>query len=122
MTRASYLKISGSGRNALDFHIALPGRACGRRPGASFHVISRDSGFDPLIRHLRERKIDVHRERDLAEIPALRIRSASSKDEKVDFIVNNLHGRGQSRPRKVKTLANTIRSLVADLRRRTWTR
>ena len=113
---ASYLKISDSGRNALDFHIACYlGELAAGDPGASFHVISRDSGFDPLIRHLRERKIDVHRERDLAEIPALRIRSASSKDEKVDFIVNNLHGRGQSRPRKVKTLANTIRSLVADL-------
>lgn len=37
--------------------------------------------------------------------------AATSDDEKVAAIVKNLAGRGHSRPRKVKTLANTINSL-----------
>jgi len=37
--------------------------------------------------------------------------ASTSKDEKIAAVVKNLIGRGQSRPRKVKTLANTINSL-----------
>ena len=47
----------------------------------------------------------------MAEIPVLRISSATDNDEKITAIIKNLAGRGQSRPRKVKTLANTINSL-----------
>lgn len=112
---AQYVKIAGSGKNALDFHIAYyVGELAGTEPGAFFHVISRDTGFDPLIKHLKSKKIKVQRERDLAEIPVLRMSSATSNDEKVDAIVKNLAGRGQSRPRKVKTLSNTINSLFTE--------
>jgi len=112
---AQYVKIGGSGKNALDFHLAFYiGELSARDPGAWFHIISKDTGFDPLVKHLRDRKIRVMREKDLAEIPALRIPKAASGDEKLDAIVRNLIGRGQSRPRKVKTLANTINSLFAE--------
>ena len=55
---AQYVKIEGSGKNALDFHIAYYiGEFAAKEPGAHFHIISRDSGFDPLIRHLKNKKI-----------------------------------------------------------------
>jgi hypothetical protein len=112
---AEYVKIAGSGNNALDFHIAYyVGELAANEPDAFFHIISRDTGFDPLIKHLKSKKIKVQRERDLAEIPVLRMSSATSNDEKVAAIVKNLAGRGQSRPRKVKTLANTINSLFTE--------
>jgi diadenosine tetraphosphate (Ap4A) HIT family hydrolase len=112
---AQYIKIASSGKNALDFHIAYYiGELAAQNPGAHFHIISRDTGFDPLVRHLRGRKIKVQRERDLGEIPVLRVSSASSHDEKVAAIVKNLAGRGQSRPRKVRTLSNTINSLFTE--------
>ena len=112
---AQYVKIAGPVKNALDFHIAYyVGELAATEPGAFFHVISRDTGFDPLIKHLKSKKIKVQRERDLAEIPVLRMSSATSNDEKVDAIVKNLAGRGQSRPRKVKTLSNTINSLFTE--------
>ena len=112
---AQYVKIEGSGKNALDFHIAYYiGEFAAKEPGAHFHIISRDSGFDPLIRHLKNKKIKVQREKDLAEIPVLQISSATSSDEKISAIVKNLAGRGQSRPRKVKTLSNTINSLFTE--------
>ena len=112
---AQYIKIAGAGKNALDFHIAYYiGELVSKEPGAYFHIISRDTGFDPLIQHLKSKKIKVQRESDLAEIPLVRMSSARSNDEKVSAIVANLVGRGQSKPRKVKTLSNTINSLFTE--------
>lgn len=111
---AEYLKISGSGRNALDFHIAFYlGELVERDRSGTFHVISKDTGFDPLIRHLKDRGIKATRSRDLAEMPFLQIPYEKPDDEKVSAIVKNLSGRGHSRPRKVKTLANTINALFS---------
>jgi hypothetical protein len=110
--QADYVEISGSGPNALDFHIAYYiGELAAKDPAAQFHVISRDRGFDPLIRHLKGKKIRVQREKDLAEIPDLRIPDTTSRDEQIDAIVKNLRQRGHSRPRKVRTLQNTINTL-----------
>ena len=110
--KGKYIKIAGNGPNALDFHIAYYiGQLAAEDPAGYFHIISKDQGFDPLIRHLRNRKIKVQRQTDLAEIPLLRISNAVSSDEKIELIVSNLRGRGQSKPRKEKTLANTIDSL-----------
>ena len=109
---AKYIKIAGSGQNALDFHIAYyVGKLAAADPDAYFHIISKDKGFDPLIRHLKERNIRVQREQDLGEIPLLQLPTRASTDEKIAAIVKNLGGRGQSRPRKVRTLQNTINSL-----------
>ena len=109
---AQYIKICGNGQNALDFHVAYYiGELAAKDPDAYFHIISKDKGFDPLIKHLSSRNIRVQREKDLAEIPLLRVPNTSSSDEKIAAIVKNLGGRGQSRPRKVKTLENTINSL-----------
>lgn len=109
---AEYIKISGNGPNALDFHIAYYiGQLSEKDPDAYFHIISKDTGFDPLIKHLKEKKIRVHREKDLTDIPVLRVSNATSVDEKIEAIVKSFAARGHSRPRKLKTLANTINSL-----------
>jgi len=110
-----YIKISGTGKNALDFHIAFYiGELVANDPNAHFHIISRDSGFDSLIKHLKARGIKIQRERDLAEIPVVRMSTATSTDDMISAIVKNLAGRGQSRPRKIKTLSNTINSLFTE--------
>jgi hypothetical protein len=109
-----YVKISGNGKNALDFHIAYYiGELATKDPLGLFHVISKDTGFDHLIQHLCDRKMKVNRRVDLAEIPELRMSINTSNDEKIATIVKNLEGRGQSRPRKLKTLRNTINSLFS---------
>lgn len=110
-----YIKIAGTGKNALDFHISFyVGELVAKDPSAYFHIISRDTGFDMLIKHLKARGIKIQRERDLAEIPVVRMSTATSTDDMVTAIVKNLSGRGQSRPRKVKTLSNTINSLFTE--------
>ena len=113
--RAKYIEIDGNGPNALDFHIAYYiGVLAAADPDGSFHIISKDRGFDPLIRHLKGKDVRVQRESDLAEIPNLRIPKKAKKDDKIDAIVKNLVNRGQSRPRKIKTLQNVIKNLVAE--------
>jgi hypothetical protein len=109
---AGYQKITGNGSNALDFHIAFYlGELAAKDADAYFHVISRDKGFDPLIAHLRQRKIRALRHVDLSEIPFVKISNASSLDQKVEAIVGSLTSRGTSRPRKVKTLKGTVDAL-----------
>lgn len=69
-SRAQYLQISGNGSNALDFHIAFYiGELASRDPGAFFHIISRDTGFDPLIAHLKSRKILSARSKTIGDMP-----------------------------------------------------
>jgi hypothetical protein len=60
--RARYIEISGKGCNALDFHIAYYiGRIAAEEPGAVFRIVSKDTGFDPLVRHLTARGIACER-------------------------------------------------------------
>ena len=67
---ASYVKISGNGPNALDFHIAYYiGHLAAAEPDAYFHIISRDTGFDPLIAHLKTKKIFACRSKDIGDMP-----------------------------------------------------
>ena len=50
---AEYIQIQGSGPDAVDFHIAFYiGRLAASHPGTSFTIVSKDRGFDPLVKHL----------------------------------------------------------------------
>ena len=113
--RAEYVQITGSGRNALDFHIAYYlGALTERDPDGIFHVISKDTGYDQLIRHLKGKRIDATRQKDLFDIPWLSSANKKPADEQLTAIVENLSARGSSRPRKVKTLKNSINSLFGN--------
>lgn len=109
---AQYVKIEGNGSNALDFHIAFHlGRLSEQDPQAYFHIISKDTGFDPLVRYLKSRNISAQRHKDLTDIPLLRMAENASINERVAAVVKNFAARGQSRPRKTQTLANAINAL-----------
>lgn len=111
-SKAEYIKISGNGSNALDFHIAFYiGQLATQDPTAYFHIISKDTGFDPLIQHLKTMKVFAARSRDVSDIPLVKIANTKSPAEKLTVIVANLRQRGTSKPRAVKTLASTISSI-----------
>jgi hypothetical protein len=56
------VRLTTSGRNALDFTLAYHvGRAAVLDPSGVFHIISGDTGFDPLITHLRGSHLKAHR-------------------------------------------------------------
>ena len=64
---AEYIQITGSGPDAVDFHIAFYiGRLASAHPGAGFTIVSKDRGFDPLVKHLETLGIACRR---VAEIP-----------------------------------------------------
>jgi len=110
--RASYIKISGNGSNALDFHIAFYiGQIAASDPEAYFHIVSKDSGFDPLIQHLKSKKIFACRSKSVSDIPLVKLESAHTPSERVAAVVENLRQRGGSRPRSLKTLGSTISAL-----------
>ena len=46
-----WIQISGSGKNALDFHIAYYLAINRAQPDTEHYIISKDAGFDPLIAH-----------------------------------------------------------------------
>lgn len=112
---AEYIQIDGNGRNALDFHIAYYiGRLAAETPDAYFHVISKDTGFDPLIEHLKLHGILCRRSKSIADIPLVKISNSESIPEKTDAIVDNFAKRKASKPRTLKTLRSTINALFVN--------
>jgi len=110
--RAQYIKISGNGSNALDFHIAFYiGELASRHPNAFFHIVSKDTGFDPLIQHLKTRKILAGRSKSVVDIPIVKAASSKSPSERIEIVVADLKRRGSAKPRTVKTLSSTIQAI-----------
>jgi hypothetical protein len=126
-----YVQISGSGRNALDLHIAYTiGRLAVEEPGTVFHIISKDTDYDPLIAYLKKNDIACHRWGAVTDIPhrrhatpkavaapkaprsAVKVasRPAPGPRERVDEIVDNLEKRKRALPSTLKALASTIKA------------
>jgi len=60
--RLEWIRIEGQGSNALDFHIAFYlGEYLAATPRSEYVILSRDRGFDPLVRHLVGRGFRVRR-------------------------------------------------------------
>jgi hypothetical protein len=109
---AKYVQIDGNGSNALDFHIAYYiGRLAVEHPDAHFHVISKDTGFDPLISHLRRKKISCQRSASVSDIPLVKIANSNTISEKVDAVASNLAKRSTGKPCTEATLRSTIKAL-----------
>jgi len=113
--RAEYIKISGIGANALDFHIAYYiGRLAAQEPSAYFHIISKDTGFDPLIQHLRSKKIFAGRVKAIAEIPAVKALNSKSPQQRVAITLARLRQLKGPKPRTVKTLTSVVASFFLN--------
>ncbi|HKP23312.1 MAG TPA: PIN domain-containing protein [Dongiaceae bacterium] len=110
------IQIAGSGRNALDLHIAYyVGRIAAAEPGTSFHVVSKDAGFDPLMRYLQLKGIAAHRIATIDGIvEASRVSRASKASASLldpSIIIDNLKRRPKARPRTVGKLYTVIHEL-----------
>ena len=84
-----WIVIGGDGRNAADFHIAYYiGVYSGKEPGASFSILSKDKGYDSLIRHLVSRGIRCRRIADIDDFTKPKMLSRDKKN--IDEIVADL--------------------------------
>ena len=111
--RAQYVEMGGSGKNALDFHIAYYiGKLASENKGAYFHIVSKDQGFDPLVEHLKsEEQLSVDRIENLEPIAELVKKKAlaQSPAERVNYAKEFLMGpKAATRPRSRKTLLNHV--------------
>lgn len=107
--RAEYIRISGVGRNALDFHIAYYiGRIAAEMPETYFHIVSKDTGFDPLVQHLKEKNILCARSESIEDIPAVKAGQAKSPEERATLFLSRLLKPKATKPRTEKTLRSAI--------------
>ncbi|MEQ1755820.1 MAG: PIN domain-containing protein [Micropepsaceae bacterium] len=126
------IRIDGNGKNALDFHIAYYiGRLSVESPGSAFHIISKDTGFDPLIAHLEKARIECYRWSAITDVPSVRAPHAKAAPthrqaakrapraapapkpkvpDRVDEMIENLEKRKRARPASLQSLAGVIKS------------
>jgi hypothetical protein len=108
---AEYIRIDGSGHNALDFHIAYYlGRLAAEHPQARFRILSKDTGFDPLVSHLKARKVHCERLPSLAQPQPVSVPAEPGPD-KFPLVIANLAKRKAGRPRTLKSLGGSIQAL-----------
>lgn len=109
---AHVVRLASVGRNALDFHISCYlGQLIAREPDSYFHIISRDTGLDPLIDHLRGLGHHVSRWNDVSGIPVAKLATSLTEDDQLSHIIEYLVRRGAQRPASMKTLLGSIGAL-----------
>lgn len=63
------IRLASTGRNALDFILSYHvGRTAIADPLAYFHIVSKDTGYDPLIDHLKQNGIRASRHDDFSTL------------------------------------------------------
>ena len=119
---AQYVRLQNSGKNALDFHIAFyMGQLVSSDAGCQFLVISKDTGYDPLLKHMRSMGIKANR--SAAVVSALPVTQTAlpptadkkspaqmSMIERVQFARLYLQKAGKAKPAKRKTLTTALAS------------
>jgi PIN domain len=61
-TSTTLVRLTTSGRNALDFAVAYyVGQTSARNASGRFHIVSKDKDYDPLIKHLRSTNVEISR-------------------------------------------------------------
>ena len=145
--RAQYVELESSGSNALDFHIAYYlGLLVASDPAGAFHIISKDTGFDPLIQHLKSQKVMAVRSASIEEMPCFAVQTVAvdvggaspapttkaepeakanpqSKkakladlEQRVEIVLAALRSQKATRPAKMKTLVNAIHNRIGKER------
>jgi hypothetical protein len=109
---AEYISLETAGNNALDFCIAYYiGVLSSGEPTAFFHVISKDTGFDSLLKYLKRKYIFAQRSICIADIPYFKPALPAVPEAQVETVIEDLIRRKASKPRTQKTLLSTLHAL-----------
>jgi hypothetical protein len=109
---AEYVLLDSSGSNALDFHIAYYiGLLSAQESSAFFHIISKDAGFDPLVKHLKAKGVFAQRSSSVSSIPYFKPTLPSTNDAQIEAVVAHLTKLKLAKPRAEKTLRSTLHAL-----------
>ena len=117
------VRLGASGKNAVDFALVYYlGRKVLADPRAHFHLVSKDTGFDPLIEHLKSNAVRVRRHPDFASLiasvsepkaaPAKRTAppAAAGAGDAVTRVLDYLRRNVASRPKRRATLIKHLKS------------
>jgi len=103
-----WIRVEGKGKNALDFFIAFYlGKASATEKDKKFTIYSKDTGYDPLIEHLRSKKIDAKRIVSFQELEKMeQPKTADPNFMKAIELLSTMKSIG--RPKRRKTLSSFI--------------
>ena len=107
------VRLTTSGKNALDFTLAYyVGRAVMADPTGHFHIVSKDTGFQPLIEHLRSRHIRADRHDNFTPLttPAAAKPPSAPPEDLLTRASEHLRKLVTNRPKRKKTLVSHLRS------------
>ena len=99
--RLEWIKIEGDGRNNLDFHLTFYlGELVQGFPYATFIILTKDKGFDPLLKHLSQRSIQCRRVDEFAEIATASADLPDPRFTRVCEVLSNIHKKFRPKRRK----------------------
>ena len=104
-----WVRISGNGKNALDFHLVYTLAINSNEKEVEHIILSKDTGFDPLLSMLTKKNIKARRVVNLSDING-KIKS-NSENHTIDKILSNLKKINKTqRPQSVKKLEAHIKA------------
>ncbi len=105
------VKAGSSGKNALDFVLAYRvGVEAVADPNGFFHIVSKDTGFDALIVHLRKHHILARRDETFAKAFDAGEAPPVAAPDRVKLVTKRLTKNKTNRPKRKKTLLSQINS------------
>ena len=115
--KVKLVQTCGTGKNALDFHIAYYiGKYSEKIPNATFVIISKDKGYDPLISHLNSQGVKASREESVPAVtavepePVMQTAFSEPAEHLYGKVLQFLEKNPTARPTKRLKLHNTIKS------------
>lgn len=110
--KLEWVKIDGNGANALDFHISYYlGSQIEKNRNNEYVILSKDKGFDPLVRFITKQNVKCRRINSIIEIAPSR--KSDGRNEEYRKILENLKKIEKAkRPRKRNTLKQHVKSLL----------
>lgn len=114
------IKMECAGKNALDFVLAhQTGLQAAADPEGFIHILSKDKGFDALVKHLKGKKIQATRSEAFAKIPVLKGENKATPNERLVQAKSRLstmnHDGTDIRPKKRKTLGNKLQDIFQKM-------
>lgn len=108
-----WIKINGSGKNALDFHIAYYIAKNDEDKNIEHFILSKDTGFDPLVQHLKQRSIKIKRIESINDLKDKNVKINLNNYEKIIKVLSEM--KADSKPKTREKLRSHIKAQLKGL-------